>query len=278
MSRSTSPLRVTFLGTGTSVGVPVLMCKCAVCSSSDPRNHRLRASLLLEWRAPSRPSAATQCGQRTVKVLVDTATDLRQQALRVGLDRVDGVLYTHQHVDHLLGLDELRMYNFLQRQSISLYGSDATMEAIHRTFAYAFDRQASGVPRVVLNQVSEAFELLGRCIEPIPVQHDKITVFAYRIGDFAYVTDCSSIPESSAEKMRNLEVLVIDALRREPHPAHFTLEQALAEVERLRPRQAYLTHLSHDFDHATLLAALPATVGVAYDGLVLEVGGKMRSD
>lgn len=258
-----SGLRMTFLGTGTSVGVPVLTCDCPVCSSDDPRNERLRASVLLQWEDP---------GGRSRNVLVDTATDLRQQALRLGLPRVDAVLYTHSHADHLLGLDELRIYNFTQRESIPLYGNAATLDGIRRMFHYAFDESARGVPRLELHELDGPFELFGRRIEPVPVEHGGMEVLAYRIGGLAYVTDVSGIPERSAARLRGMDVLVIDALRRETHPAHFNLEEALREVRRLRPGVAYLTHLSHEFDHAALQEEVPDGVAVAYDGLSLEIG------
>lgn len=256
-------LRVTFLGTGTSVGIPVITCKCDVCTSPDPRNRRLRASLLLEWAADTPDGCA--------RVLVDTATDLRAQALRAGVDRLDAVLYTHAHADHILGLDELRIYNFVHRRPIPLYGSEATLETIARMFAYAFDPKGVGVPRLEPCAVRDRVEILGVGIELIPVLHGGMEVYALRIGDFAYVTDCNEIPEPAAERLQGLEVLVIDALRREPHRSHFSLEQALAEVERLRPRSALLTHLSHDFDHAALEEELPAGVRVAADGLRLDL-------
>ncbi len=254
-------MRVTFLGTGTSVGVPVITCACAVCASSDERNKRLRAGLLLDWAD----------GEDCIRVLVDTTTDLRQQALRVDLDRVDAVLYTHHHADHVLGLDELRIYNFVHRVAIPLYGRQETMDAIRRTFAYAFDEHARGVPRLELHTAETPFALRGVDIVPVPVQHDNLTISAYRIGNFAYITDCSAIPEASAELLRGLDVVVIDALRRSAHPAHFTLDEALAEIERLAVPTAYLTHLSHEFDHQALENELPEGVYVAYDGLVLEV-------
>ncbi len=254
-------MRVTFLGTGTSVGVPVITCKCDVCASTDPRNNRLRAGLLLEWQ--------DDAGE--VRVLVDTTTDFRQQALRIDLDRVDAVVYTHHHADHILGLDELRIYNFVHRVPIPLYGREQTMDAIRRVFSYAFDGQTTGVPRLELHATNGPFDLRGVRITPVPVQHHRLTISAYRIGDFAYVTDCSGISDESAELLRGVGVLVIDALRRTPHPAHFTLEQALREIERIGARKAYLTHLSHEFDHGTLEGELPDDVLVAYDGLVLDV-------
>jgi len=255
-------MRVTFLGTGTSVGVPVITCGCDVCTSDDPRNNRLRAGLLLEWDDDGEP----------VYVLVDTTTDLRQQALRAGLGRVDAVLYTHHHADHVLGLDELRIFNFVHRMPIPLYGRRETLDAITRTFAYAFDRKArGGVPRLELHPVEEPFDLLGVRVIPVPVDHGRLTISAYRVGDFAYITDCSGIPTAAVAALAGVDVLVIDALRRQPHPAHFTLEEALAQIARIGPKTAYLTHLSHEFDHAALEEELPDGVLVAYDGLILQV-------
>lgn len=263
-------LRVTFLGTGTSVGIPVITCDCRVCTSEDPRDRRLRASVLLEWPLPPQADDADR-DDSWAHVLVDTATDLRQQALRADLRRVDGVLYTHKHVDHLLGLDELRIYNFVHRMVIPLYGAADTLEAIRRTFPYAFDSEARGVPRLLLEEVSGRFEVLGRGFHAVPVEHGEMTIYAYRTGGFAYVTDCSAIPDSSMKLLDDLDVLVIDALRREAHPTHFTLDEALETIELLTPDRAYLTHLSHEFAHAELEAELPDGVRVAHDGLVLDV-------
>jgi len=273
-----SSLKVTFLGTGTSVGVPVLTCDCPVCTSEDPRNKRLRAGLLLEWDVErdgelSNSEKGQGAAGRRVKVLVDTSTDFRQQALCAGLERVDAVLYTHSHADHIFGLDDVRLYNYRQRAAIPLYGNSDTMAAIQHTFKYAFVPGAKGVPRLSLHCVSEPFELFGRTITPISVWHDSMRIHAYRIGSFAYLTDCSEIPPEAAEQLEGLEVLAIDSLRRQPHPSHFTLEQALEQIDRLQPERALLTHLSHDFDHASLEAELSDRVGVAYDGLVIEVGG-----
>jgi len=259
-----SGLQMTFLGTGTSVGVPVLTCDCDVCTSEDSRDRRLRASVLLQWRDAE--------GVRR-NILVDTATDLRQQALRLGLERVDAVLYTHSHADHLLGLDELRIYNFTQRESIPLYGSAETLAGIRRMFHYAFDDTARGVPRLTLHELDGPFELFDRRVEPVPVDHGGMEVLAYRVGGLAYVTDVSGIPGRAAARIRDADVLVIDALRREPHPAHFTLEEALEQIRRLRPGVAYLTHLSHEFRHAALEEEVPEGVEVAYDGLTIEVRG-----
>jgi phosphoribosyl 1,2-cyclic phosphate phosphodiesterase len=257
-------LRVTFLGTGTSVGIPVVTCSCDVCTSEDVRNKRLRASILLEWMpGPVAPAA--------VKVLVDTSTDLRQQALRARIDRVDAVLYTHAHADHILGIDELRMYNYVHRRSIPLYGNEPTLTKIQQMFAYAFAGGSVGVPQLTVHEIGDELRLLGTTIQAIPVRHGEDTTLAFRIGNFGYVTDCNGIPPESAERLQGLDVLVLDTLRRRPHRSHFGLDEALDEVERLRPASTYLTHLSHDLDHAAVEARLPSGVKVAHDGLVLEI-------
>lgn len=271
---SDARLRVTFLGTGTSMGIPVVTCRCEVCTSEDPRNRRLRAGLLLEWDVP-----ADACGSPpsppdgTARVLVDTSTDLRQQCLRAAIERVDGVLYTHAHADHVLGLDELRIFNFVHRRDIPIWGDEPTLAGLRRMFAYAFEPGARGVPRLDPRPLADEIELFGRRVAAVPVEHGESTVQALRLDGFAYVTDCSGIPAAAAERLADADVLVIDALRREPHPSHFTLEEALREIERLQPRQAYLTHLSHVFDHAQLQQELPEGVDVAHDGLVLPLPG-----
>jgi len=254
-------LRVTFLGTGTSVGIPVITCQCDVCTSDDPRNQRLRASILFEWEHEG----------RAVRVLVDTATDFRQQALRSGIERLDAVLYTHGHADHILGLDELRIFNFVHRMSIPLYGDGPTLETLRRVFAYAFDPKAIGVPQLELREIGSSLELFGVRIEAIPLGHGDTTVQAYRVGNFAYATDCNHISKDAAARLQGLDVLVLDSLRRRPHRSHFGVDQALQEVERLRPRKTYLTHLSHDLEHAALEEELPREVRVAHDELVLKL-------
>jgi len=252
-------LRIVFLGTGTSTGVPVPTCDCRVCRSDDLRDRRLRPSVRIEW-----PGAG---------ILVDTAPDLREQALRHRIDRVDAVLYTHAHADHVLGLDDLRLYNWRQRAPIPVYGSPETLEALGRTFWYVFDGTPveSTKPAIVRREIDGPFELLGRTVTPVPVFHGTLPILGYRIGGLAYLTDVSRIPDSSYELLQDLELLVLNALRERPHPTHLTIDQALCEARRIGARRTILTHLSHEVHHATTSAGLPGGIDLAYDGLRVEL-------
>ena len=205
-------------------------------------------------------------------VLIDTAPDLRQQLLRINLKRVDAVLYTHGHADHILGLDDLRAFN-LKQGKIDLYASRETQEIIRKTFFYIFSGATpdSTVPEVELRTLDGPLELLGQRFEPLPVWHGQMPVLGFRFGSVAYVTDFSSIPSESLDKLRDLRVLVLDALRDRPHPNHSTVEQSLALVEELRPERAFFTHIAHDLGHTQTNARLPAGVELAYDGLAVEV-------
>ncbi|MBI4466997.1 MAG: MBL fold metallo-hydrolase [Acidobacteria bacterium] len=251
-------LRLTFLGTGTSMGVPTLGCECRVCRSSDPRDRRTRPSLLLEYNGRA--------------VVIDTSPDFRQQALRVALKRVDAVLYTHSHADHILGLDDLRPFN-LKQGEIPLYANPVTQRIIRQTFPYVFGQATpnSSAPQVDLREIGGPFELFGRRVIPLPVEHGEMEVLGFRIGRAAYLTDFSTIPEGVKPELRELELLVLDALRDRPHPNHSTVEQSLALVRELRPRQAYFTHIAHDLPHEETNRRLPAGVELAYDGLVAEL-------
>ena len=256
-----SVLRVEVLGCGTSTGVPVVGCSCAVCVSGKERNQRLRPSVLLE--------------EEGRVLLIDSGADLRTQFLRAGVQRIDAVLYTHAHADHIFGLDDLRPYCFKQDGPIPCFGSAKTLDGVQQAFAYAFDERPSeggGKPRL-LPQVIEAgrFVVAGLEFEAIPVQHGSLEVFAYRRGGFAYVTDCNAIRESSLERLEGLEILILDALRYRPHPTHFSLEEAIAVASRLGARQTYFTHLAHDFDYYDLALPLPPGMELAYDGLRLEL-------
>jgi phosphoribosyl 1,2-cyclic phosphate phosphodiesterase len=251
--------RVTFLGTGTSHGVPMIGCACAVCTSDDPRDDRMRPSIYIEL-----PDLA---------VLVDTATDLRRQALRFRLPRVDAILFTHSHADHVMGLDEVRRYNTLQDGSISCYADALTAAEIRRTFAYIFEARTppgGGLPQLDLFTLAGEFCLGTTPIIPVPLMHGRRQILGYRIGPFAYLTDCSEIPPAAWPLLHGVDLLVIDALRDKPHPTHFSVVEALAVVERLRPSRAWFTHIAHDLPHAATCARLPAGVDLAYDGLTLE--------
>jgi phosphoribosyl 1,2-cyclic phosphate phosphodiesterase len=258
-------MQVTFLGTGTSTGVPVPTCDCHVCTSSDPRDQRLRPSVRLRWDGAD--------------LLVDTATDLRQQALRHDIRRIDAVLYTHAHADHVLGLDELRLYNWRQRGPVPVYGSQRTLAALRRTFWYVFDElpPESTRPAIDLHEVDGPFELLGREIVPVPVMHGRLPVLGFRIGAFAYLTDVSEIPESSYRLLPGLEVLVLNALRERPHPTHLDLQSAVREARRIGAARTYFTHMSHEMHHRTVAAALPPGIELAYDGLEVSVSEESGS-
>ena len=252
-------MRVTFLGTGTSHGVPMIGCRCAVCRSGDPRDTRTRPSILIDLGG--------------FTLLVDTSTDLRAQALREGVDRIDAIFYTHPHADHIFGFDELRRFNHLTRLPLAAYGDARTLTAIRSTFAYAYDPGApkgGGVPDVRLWHVGGPFCMAGHEITPVPVMHGTTPVNGVKIGTFAYVTDCNAIAPASMAMLEGLDVLVLDALRHKAHPTHFTVQQAMAVVAALKPGQAYFTHMAHDLPHAETCAALPAGVTLAYDGLTIE--------
>ncbi|MEM7482815.1 MAG: MBL fold metallo-hydrolase [Acidobacteriota bacterium] len=254
-------LRATLVGTGTSTGVPVIGCRCEVCTSPDPRNRRLRTSLSLE-RADGR------------RLWIDTTPDFRQQALGQGVDRLDAVLFTHAHADHIYGLDDLRAVNFRQKSSIPCYGARRTLETLRAYFAYIFEpgQEGGGKPQIDLRQIDGPFEVIGLSVIPVPVRHGSWEVLGFRFGDFAYVTDCNFIPEASFDLLAGVEVLVLGALRHRPHSTHFTLEEGLAVARRLAVRRVFFTHLSHEIDHAAVERSMPPEASLGYDGLVLTVG------
>ena len=251
---------MTFLGTGTSSGVPMIGCTCAICRSTDPRDKRLRPSIYI----------AVDGG---AGILVDTTPDLRQQALTHSLARLDAVLFTHSHADHILGLDEIRRFNFMQGAAIPCYAAEDVWQTIRRTFSYAFDgleRQGGGIPRIDVREIAGPFDVAGLHVVPVPLFHGKLPILGFRFGDFAYLTDCSAIPDASWPLVEGVETLVIDALREKKHSTHFTVTEALEAIARIAPRRAYLTHMSHDLGHAETNARLPRGVELAYDGLSLD--------
>ncbi len=252
-------MKITFLGTGTSAGIPVIGCACAVCRSDDPRNQRTRASVLVSINPRN--------------FLIDTSTDFRAQALREKIDHIDAILYTHSHADHILGLDDIRPYNFWQKASIPAYGRADTLSHIRRAFPYIFESSSalSLVPQVEDRAVNGPFEIAGISIIPVPVMHGPNEIVGYRIGSFAYVTDFKTIPDASIPMLENLEILVLDALRRKPHATHSTLDNSVHMVERLNPKRAFFTHMCHDLEHEATEAELPSHIRLAYDGLQVEL-------
>lgn len=238
-------------------------CRCPVCRSENPRNHRYRASALIQ----------TLQGN----ILIDTTPELRLQLLRAGVDLVHAVLYTHYHADHLFGLDDVRLFPLRLDGPLPIYCTDEVEEVIRQAFAYAFhpageDLPAGVLPKLTFRRIAEEpFEVLGETITPIPLQHGRFHVLGFRIGAVAYCTDVSAVPERSWPLLEGLDVLIIDALRPgKPHPSHLSLEEALSVVERVRPRQTYLTHMSHAMDYEALLRQLPPHIAPAYDGLSFE--------
>jgi len=260
---SAAPIRVTVLGSGTSMGVPSLGCHCRVCSSADPHDNRLRPSLLLS--------------RNEENVVIDTTPDFRQQALRIGLDRLDAILLTHGHADHILGFDDIRPFNIRQKTALPVYSNQATFQVLRRAFAYVFDEAPtlSTVPSVELRPVDGPIQLLGTSIIPILLLHGELEVLGFRFGHAAYLTDFSVLPDSSAALLQGLDDLVIDALRDAPHPMHQTVEQALAIIEKLKPGRAWFTHIAHDLSHAETNDRLRRMglrhVQLAYDGLQFDV-------
>jgi phosphoribosyl 1,2-cyclic phosphate phosphodiesterase len=250
----------TFLGTGTSVGVPMIGCDCAVCQSTNPRNSRYRCSVVV--------------GTPRGNILVDTTPELRLQLLRAKVKLVHAVLYTHYHVDHLFGLDDLRIFPPTLKGSLPIYCTEEVERVIRQAFPYVFDADRQGMtatllPKLEFHRIDESpFKVLGEEVIPIPLIHHQFDVFGFRIGDVAYCTDVNEIPERSWPLLESLDVFVVDALRPgKPHPAHFSLDQALEAIERLKPKQAYLTHMAHTMDYDSLIRTLPVHVAPAYDGL-----------
>jgi phosphoribosyl 1,2-cyclic phosphate phosphodiesterase len=253
--------RVTFLGTGTSHGVPMIGCECATCRSTDPRDRRLRPSIYVDVPGHAR-------------MLVDTSTDLRQQALANGVTRVDAILFTHGHADHVMGLDEVRRFNAMQDGPIPCYASESTWGTLKRSFYYVFDglpRQGGGIPQLVPHTIDGPFTVAGVRVVPVPLWHGRMPILGFRFGTFAYLTDCNALPDESWPLLTGLDTLVLDALRYKAHTTHFTIDEAIAAARRIGARRTLFTHMTHDISHADTSARLPDGVELAYDGLVLDV-------
>jgi len=264
MPDSPAGLSIRVLGSGTSVGIPTIGCHCKVCRSDDPRDRR------------TRPSIAVRNGARTV--VIDTGPDFRQQALDARLERVDAVLFTHAHADHILGLDDLRPFNFHQKDPIDIHATSASLEVIRRVFAYVFHDgpSESSRPKIRAHTFDAGpVEAGGLVFTPIPIRHGSGPCHGFRFANAAYLTDHSEIPEESMLLLDGLDVLFLDALRYKPHPTHSTIDASLKTVARLRPKAAYFTHISHDLGHERAQSLLPENVYLAYDGLEIDLGAAL---
>jgi len=255
-------MKLLVLGCGTSTGVPVIGCACGVCASTDPRNKRTRSSVLIEAGG--------------LHILIDTSTDLRFQALSLGIAQIDAVLFTHPHADHIHGIDELRSFNMIQEGSIPCFANAETTARIRAIFHYIFNRERADsiTPQLSLKVVNGPFSVGGVEITPVEAEHGRAAVIGFRIGGLAYMTDCSRIPPESLDKLRGLDLLVLGALRFRPHPTHMNIDEALGVVDELRPGRTVFTHLSHEVEYVRDSARLPEGVEFAYDGMSVEGGGE----
>ncbi|UCD27987.1 MAG: MBL fold metallo-hydrolase [Planctomycetota bacterium] len=252
-------LRVVILGSGTSHGIPMIGCSCPVCTSDNPHDKRTRTSIVVE--ADSR------------FILIDASPELRLQCLACKITRIDAVLFTHYHADHVVGLDDLRRFNYLQDTTLTCYGDKATVAELKKMFSYAFNEKPgypSEKPHLESMVIDGAFDLFGIHILPIPLFHGELPILGFRFGPFAYCTDCSRIPPSSFKLLEDLEVLVLDGLRRRVHPTHFNLAQAVRAARQIGAGRTYFTHITHELPHETTNAELPPGMGLAYDGQVIE--------
>ena len=252
--------KITVLGSGTSVGIPTIGCHCDVCTSADPRDNRLRPSVLVSY------------GDRNV--LIDTTPDFRTQALRARITHLDAVLFTHSHADHLMGLDDVRPFNFRQKSQIPIYAAPDTMAAVQRCFQYIFDggKKESNIPKLEPRLMDgRPFDVFGMEFVPVPILHGTQIIYGFRFGSAAYLTDHSDIPDESLALLEGLDVLFLDALRYKPHPTHSTVERSSRWVDKLRPRRAFFTHICHDLGHERAESMLPPHIRLAYDGLIIDV-------
>jgi phosphoribosyl 1,2-cyclic phosphate phosphodiesterase len=257
--------------------VPAIGCDCEVCRSSDPRDKRTRPSILIEMTPGPQDSSGigeSAFASAVRAILVDTSTDLRMQALANDVRRVDAILFTHTHADHVFGIDEVRRFNQMQKSTIPCFADAETLAGLRRMFAYIFEQpkqKGGGLPRLSLFRIAGPFSLGGADIVPVPLFHGVLPVLGFRIGSFAYLTDCNRIPDESLALLAGVRTLIIDALRHRSHPTHFSVSEALAAAAGIGAERTYFTHISHDLGHAATNASLPAGVELAYDGLVLEI-------
>lgn len=252
-------MKITFLGTGTSQGVPVIGCQCKVCTSGDKRDNRLRSSVMIE--------------QEGMVAVIDSGPDFRQQMLRENVKRLDALVFTHEHKDHIAGLDDIRAFNFVMKQKINVYATERVQQAIRREFPYIFDEiKYPGIPELNLHTISnKPFTAAGIEFFPVEVVHYMLPVFGFRIGEFTYITDAKNITDEEKKKIKGCHTVVINALRKEPHVSHFTLNEAIAMLQELNCKQGWLTHISHQLGkHEEVNSLLPPNIRCAYDGLVLE--------
>ena len=252
-------MRITLLGTGTSQGIPVIACECPTCKSENHKNTRTRASVLISYD--------------DYNVIIETATEFRLQMIDNNVKRLDAVFFTHAHADHVHGLDDVRQFNIVQKTSIPCYGNPATIDSIRQKYDYVFKptQIGGGKPDIILNSVSNDFDLFGRHIVPLPVEHGILDIFGYRVGKFAYITDASKVPEQTLSRLRGVEVFIINALRYIPHETHLSVDQAVEVIRKVEPKVSYLTHLSHKLEHERLETELPENIHVAYDGLTINI-------
>lgn len=253
-------IKVTFLGTGTSQGIPLVACNCHVCKSNDHKDKRLRTSILIE-------SSKT-------RIVIDSGPDFRQQLLREKITRLDAVVFTHEHKDHIAGLDEVRAFNFINKMVMPVYATERVQKALHREFAYIFSEEKyPGIPEITVNSIdNDPFFIGDIFLEPINVLHYKLPVKGFRVNKFAYITDANFIAEAEKQKLKNLDVLVLNALRREPHISHFTFNEAIEMVNELKPKKAYFVHMAHQLgSHQDVSKELPPNIELAFDGLQLII-------